>query len=603
MWTELVFESRHGQLKKSCPKADLCDEPREPDPDMDYIKRMLVWDSDLAVFSGTMSFLEASLKKSLGMSPPNDLVPTSLSHVFCTELPKHWRSNKSLPVPFRVVTLVPVPENTKVWISAGNEERPHAELKNANAIMNGHEVRFSDLRFLGRSGRGKSFNVTIHIETIPPQLAVYAKAIKVTVDGPRVPRNKYGMLKLPRMLANGSFEGSFPDSSNMDDEGGSNSSGIMSPDSKEMHQLKSRTEFLHIPKKGSNFPQHHPFALSAGRGRKRKFNFQMFAQGFPNLPHSASRAVFPGAPACPNSPPTSPSRNPISQKNPFLSMLENSNGLHHNFMKGFNECLMNRGLPGLNSADLIADLMRRQINSLNNGNQGSKLPLAGSLRREQIAPRTVNGEELQVPKVDASFMVRFESIMQKMKEQQKMSKPADGNDLLNPNPNPNLFNLQQKLMQLQDLNRITEKFLAGTFPPKVNDTGRELAKPKEEEEAKLKNSNKFSIRSVIDAEKLSHESEDERISIDVEGRTPQSHNSGTSSHSPPLTGTLDDEFPIQKRAIQQDSSDEMGSTHSSSEVGKPTNLQKETKNFALSNFILNQLMQKNVSANSSQMFI
>lgn len=37
---------------------------------------------------------------------------------------------------------------------------------------------------------GKSFNLTITIATNPPQVATYLKAIKVTVDGPREPRNK-----------------------------------------------------------------------------------------------------------------------------------------------------------------------------------------------------------------------------------------------------------------------------------------------------------------------------------------------------------------------------------------------------------------------------
>ena len=37
---------------------------------------------------------------------------------------------------------------------------------------------------------GKSFNLTISISTSPPQVAVYYKCIKVTVDGPREPRSK-----------------------------------------------------------------------------------------------------------------------------------------------------------------------------------------------------------------------------------------------------------------------------------------------------------------------------------------------------------------------------------------------------------------------------
>ncbi len=45
-------------------------------------------------------------------------------------------------------------------------------------------------RFIGRSGRGKSFTITITIQTKPLQCATYNKAIKVTVDGPREPRSK-----------------------------------------------------------------------------------------------------------------------------------------------------------------------------------------------------------------------------------------------------------------------------------------------------------------------------------------------------------------------------------------------------------------------------
>uniref|UniRef100_A0A1A9WCC0 Runt domain-containing protein n=1 Tax=Glossina brevipalpis TaxID=37001 RepID=A0A1A9WCC0_9MUSC len=41
-----------------------------------------------------------------------------------------------------------------------------------------------------RYERRKSFTLTITVETFPPQVATYAKAIKVTVDGPREPRSK-----------------------------------------------------------------------------------------------------------------------------------------------------------------------------------------------------------------------------------------------------------------------------------------------------------------------------------------------------------------------------------------------------------------------------
>ncbi|MEE6477043.1 hypothetical protein FKM82_011330 [Ascaphus truei] len=71
---------------------------------------------------------------------------------------------------------------------AGNDENYSAELRNASAVMKNQVARFNDLRFVGRSGRGKSFTLTITVFTNPPQVATYHRAIKVTVDGPREPR-------------------------------------------------------------------------------------------------------------------------------------------------------------------------------------------------------------------------------------------------------------------------------------------------------------------------------------------------------------------------------------------------------------------------------
>lgn len=56
--------------------------------------------------------------------------------------------------------------------------------------MKNQVAKFNDLRFVGRSGRGKSFSITITISSYPCQIATYTKAIKVTVDGPREPRSK-----------------------------------------------------------------------------------------------------------------------------------------------------------------------------------------------------------------------------------------------------------------------------------------------------------------------------------------------------------------------------------------------------------------------------
>ncbi|VDM44154.1 unnamed protein product, partial [Toxocara canis] len=105
------------------------------------------------------------------------LLPTGCPNVICTALPSHWRSNKSLPSPFTVFALGPVPDGTAVTIAAGNEENSCADLRNNKTHMNGQIARFSDLRFVGKSGRGKNFHLTITIETKPAQVAIVGKAI------------------------------------------------------------------------------------------------------------------------------------------------------------------------------------------------------------------------------------------------------------------------------------------------------------------------------------------------------------------------------------------------------------------------------------------
>lgn len=127
-----------------------------------------------------------------------DLIETGSPMILCSTLPTHWRSNKSLPCAFKVITLdYEVPDGTEVIISAGNDENYNPELRNNVALIKNGVAKFNDLRFVGRSGRGKSFSVTITVRTsvipmcaMPDQIATYTKAIKVTVDGPREPRCK-----------------------------------------------------------------------------------------------------------------------------------------------------------------------------------------------------------------------------------------------------------------------------------------------------------------------------------------------------------------------------------------------------------------------------
>lgn len=85
---------------------------------------------------------------------PGELVRTGSPHFVCTVLPTHWRSNKTLPVAFKVVALGEVMDGTLVTIRAGNDENYCAELRNCTAVMKNQVAKFNDLRFVGRSGRG-----------------------------------------------------------------------------------------------------------------------------------------------------------------------------------------------------------------------------------------------------------------------------------------------------------------------------------------------------------------------------------------------------------------------------------------------------------------
>jgi len=119
-----------------------------------------------------------------------DLIQTGSPCILCSPLPSHWRSNKSLPAAFKVFTFQEVPDGTVVSVKCGNDDNWGGEIRNCTAVMKNQLAKFSDLRFVGRSGRGKSFTITITINTKPLQCATYNKAIKVTVDGPREPRTK-----------------------------------------------------------------------------------------------------------------------------------------------------------------------------------------------------------------------------------------------------------------------------------------------------------------------------------------------------------------------------------------------------------------------------
>lgn len=86
---------------------------------------------------------------------PGELIRTGSPMFVCTVLPPHWRSNKTLPVAFKVVALGDIGDGTLVTVRAGNDENYCAELRNCSAVMKNQVAKFNDLRFVGRSGRGK----------------------------------------------------------------------------------------------------------------------------------------------------------------------------------------------------------------------------------------------------------------------------------------------------------------------------------------------------------------------------------------------------------------------------------------------------------------
>nr|AHJ59937.1 runt-related transcription factor 1 transcript variant 4 [Ctenopharyngodon idella] len=146
-------------------------------------------ESSGAALVGKLRMADRSMVEVLS-DHPGELVRTDSPNFLCSVLPTHWRCNKTLPIAFKVVALGDIPDGTLVTVMAGNDENYSAELRNATAAIKNQVARFNDLRFVGRSGRGKSFTLTITVFTNPPQVATYQRAIKITVDGPREPRRE-----------------------------------------------------------------------------------------------------------------------------------------------------------------------------------------------------------------------------------------------------------------------------------------------------------------------------------------------------------------------------------------------------------------------------
>eukprot|EP01134_Creolimax_fragrantissima_P003605 CFRG3605T1 len=120
----------------------------------------------------------------------SQLQSTNNQNIVCSKLPSHWRCNKSFLNSFLVYALCHVPDGTECVVHATNEEQKESEMKNSTATMHNGVATFDDLRFVGRSGRGKALAVSVHIHTEPVMIAQLYDHIKITVDGPREPRRR-----------------------------------------------------------------------------------------------------------------------------------------------------------------------------------------------------------------------------------------------------------------------------------------------------------------------------------------------------------------------------------------------------------------------------
>ena len=111
---------------------------------------------DLASFHSSSAGSTGDCCRSPPAAAADRLIGTDSPNFACTALPTHWRANKTLPSVFRVVALGgDVRDGTRVIVAAGNDENYCGELRNGVAYMLSGVATFTDMRFIGRSGRGQ----------------------------------------------------------------------------------------------------------------------------------------------------------------------------------------------------------------------------------------------------------------------------------------------------------------------------------------------------------------------------------------------------------------------------------------------------------------
>ena len=96
-------------------------------------------------------------KKFRSLDESVEMCSTDNPSVTCTKLPEFWRANKKFSTPFTVqfADRSLAPEGVRVTITAANHKNQNPELKNNQTIVTNGIARFNDLRFVGKSGRGK----------------------------------------------------------------------------------------------------------------------------------------------------------------------------------------------------------------------------------------------------------------------------------------------------------------------------------------------------------------------------------------------------------------------------------------------------------------
>ena len=95
----------------------------------DYASGPIKFTMHLAEDMGDCWWSERALAELLG-EHPGEIVRTGSPNFVCTILPPHWRSNKTLPVAFKVIALGEVGDGTLATIRAGNDENFCAEVRN-----------------------------------------------------------------------------------------------------------------------------------------------------------------------------------------------------------------------------------------------------------------------------------------------------------------------------------------------------------------------------------------------------------------------------------------------------------------------------------------